>query len=617
MMKKQEDNAKLWGEALGIGAIENGDSMLISGGTLYGELRPSTDGTYSYISNENTTAVNLIHLDSALNALGVEMLVDSNGNSIQYTSTLYKYFKVDPETTTNEKGTKTYAPDAEVNGTNSVAIGPNAKTATYTTTVTSGDTTTTTETAADHAVAIGDGATVNAAGDKGIALGNGATINKTATGSIAIGKKAVTGGADKPITLTMNDGSTATISGLKDDYITSVVVGTENNHVTMTRLGGDTVDLNLNPILEKYSLSDYHLVGAGTTHDQAYAVDSDGTVTLNVVDDKKPTGTPKTIQITGLASQSGVNAGRTTVTSSDNSVTVSDSAPNSDTHTYDIKVNYSKIPANLTVQYSGDNGITGSNTMDKATAFSGKANQIVTTAENGKVSFKLADDISGIQSVTTGDAKLNTNGLTVTNGPTFTKSNIDANNQQIHKVLAGTENTDAANVSQVKAATTEVKAGTNTTIDAPTKDSTDNHQVYTVNVDNLALSQNDAKVGTGVALKNGLPLNDGTNTTASVGEGGVVSFGLKSEIFLTKVTTGNTTTDTNGLAISGGPTIAAGGINAGGKTITGVANGVGDNDAVNISQLKAVQSDINAGWTIKGKDTGNTQAGQGWRDCHL
>ena len=528
-----------------------------------------------------------------------------------------RYFKVDPETTTNEKGTKTYAPDAEVNGTNSVAIGPNAKMATYTTTVTSGDTTTTTETAADHAVAIGDGATVNAAGDKGIALGNGATINKTATGSIAIGKKAVTGGADKPITLTMNDGSTATISGLKDDYITSVAVGTENNHVTMTRLGGDTVDLNLNPILEKYSLSDYHLVGAGTTHDQAYAVDSDGTVTLNVVDDKKPTGTPKTIQITGLASQSGVNAGRTTVTSSDNSVTVSDSAPNSDTHTYDIKVNYSKIPANLTVQYSGDNGITGSNTMDKATAFSGKANQIVTTAENGKVSFKLADDISGIQSVTTGDAKLNTNGLTVTNGPTFTKSNIDANNQQIHKVLAGTENTDAANVSQVKAATTEVKAGTNTTIDAPTKDSTDNHQVYTVNVDNLVLSQNDAKVGTGVALKNGLPLNDGTNTTASVGEGGVVSFGLKSEIFLTKVTTGNTTTDTNGLAISGGPTIAAGGINAGGKTITGVANGVGDNDAVNISQLKAVQSDINAGWTIKGKDTGNAQAGQGWRDCHL
>ena len=181
--KKQKKNATLWGEALGFGAIEKGDSMLISGDTLYSELRPSADGTYRYISNANTTAVNLIHLDSALNALGVEMLVDSNGNPIQYTSILYKYFKVNPETTTNENGTKTYTPDAEANGTNSIAIGPNAKTETYTTTVTSGDTTTTTETAADHAVAIGDGATVNAAGDKGIALGNGAVTGEAETNS--------------------------------------------------------------------------------------------------------------------------------------------------------------------------------------------------------------------------------------------------------------------------------------------------------------------------------------------------------------------------------------------------------------------------------------------------
>lgn len=179
--KKQKENAALWGEALGLGAIENGDSMLISGGTLYSELRPSADGTYSYISKANTTAVNLIHLDAALNALGVEMLVDSNGNPVQYTSALYKYFKVDPETTTNDDGTKTYATDAEANGTNSVAIGPNAKTAMYTTTVTSGDSTTTTETAADHAVAIGDGATVNAAGDQGVALGNGAVTGEAET----------------------------------------------------------------------------------------------------------------------------------------------------------------------------------------------------------------------------------------------------------------------------------------------------------------------------------------------------------------------------------------------------------------------------------------------------
>lgn len=501
----------------------------------------------------------------------------------------------------------------------------------------------------------------------------------------AHGKATMTGSA----TLTMNDGSTATISGLKDDYITSASIGKENNHVTMTRLGGGTVDLDLNPILGKYSLSDYHLVGDGTAHDKAYAVDSNGTVTLNVVDDKNPNGAAKTIQITGLASQSGVNAGRTTVKSSDNSVTVSDSAANSDTHTYDIKVDYSKIPANLKVQYSGDNGTSGSNTMDKATAFSGTANQIVTTAADGKVSFKLADDISGIQSVTTGDAKLNTNGLTVTNGPTFTKSNIDANNQQIHKVLAGTENTDAANVSQVKAATTEVKAGTNASLGTTTTDTTDNHKIYTVNVDNLSLSQNGTKVGTGVTLKNGLDFQNGTNTTASVTADGKVSFSisnnaikaqaknavvltagdnvtigtptdvdnvktytvsvndlklqvdgankatrkladginftggtnttadvttdgkvtydLKDSISLNQVQTDDSTLNTNGLTITGGPKVLKSGIDAGNKQITNVASG-GDveSNAATIGDLKKAIETASAGTTASGfKTKGN------------
>lgn len=132
------------------------------------------------------------------------------------------------------------------------------------------------------------------------------------------------------------------------------------------------MDVNLNPILDNYSLSDYQLVGNGDTQDQAYTVGSDGTVTLNVVDSKNAAN-KKTIQITGLASQSGVTAGRTTVQSSDNSVKVTDSTANGDTHTYDIQVDYAKIPANLKVQYSGDNGTTGSNTMDTATAFNGTA----------------------------------------------------------------------------------------------------------------------------------------------------------------------------------------------------------------------------------------------------
>ena len=418
------------------------------------------------------------------------------------------------------------------------------------------------------------------------------------------------GNASGSATLTMNDGSTATITGLQNDYITSAAVGTETNHVTMTRLGGGTVDLNMNPILEKYSLSDYHLVGAGTTHDQAYAVDSNGTVTLNVVDDKNPTGTPKTIQITGLASQSGVNAGRTTVKSSDSSVIVDDGTSNSDTHTYDIKVDYSKIPANLTVKYSGDNGTSGSNTMDKTTAFSGTANQIVTKAEAGKVTFKLADDISGIQSVTTGEAKLDTNGLTVTDGPSVLKSGINAGGKTVSNVGDAAQDTDAATLGQVKKARTKVAAGSNVAGVDSLEDTATHQTTYTVNVNNLSVKANN-EAAKSVTLKNGLTFNNGTNTTASVGDNGEVKYDLNSTLTgLISVTAGNSTLDNNGLTIKEGSAakvaITSGNVTMGGNVIHNVGDGVAPTDAVNKGQLEALQTQVSGGWNLSGNNAEGT-----------
>lgn len=450
----------------------------------------------------------------------------------------------------------------------------------------------------------------NGNGTASLTGNNGLTASITGLKDTKVSSGAATyvgtqGDASGSATLTMNDGSTATISGLKDDYITSASVGTETNHVTMTRLGGGTVDLNLNPILEKYSLSDYHLVGAGTTHDQAYAVDSNGTVTLNVVDDKNPTGTPKTIQITGLASQSGVNAGRTTVKSSDSSVIVNDGTSNSDTHTYDIKVDYSKIPANLTVRYSGDSGTSGSNTMDKATAFSGTANQIVTRAEDGKVTFKLADNISGIQSVTTGDARLDTNGLTVTGGPSVLKTGINGGGKTISNVGDAVQDTDAATLGQVKNARTKVAAGSNVASVTPSEGA-NNQMTYTVNVDNLSVKANN-EAAKSVTMKNGLTFNNGTNTTASVGDNGEVKYDLNSTLTgLTSVTAGNSTLDTNGLTISGGPKFTKNGIDAGSQKITGVADGEDKNDAVNKGQLDALQNQVSGGWNLSGNNAEGT-----------
>ena len=225
-------------------------------------------------------------------------------------------------------------------------------------------------------------------------------------------------------------------------------------------------------------------------------------------------------------------------------------------------------------------------------------------------SVKAGNTTLDTNGVSNGKMNLTGNGMTITDTDpskqvSVTTNGVSMGSQRIQHVADATQDTDAATLKQVKNARTQVVAGDNVK-EVTSSEATDgSHQMtYTVNVDNLSVKAN-KEAAKSVTLKNGLTFNDGTNTTASVGEDGAVAYSLKPEISLTKVTTGNTTMDTNGLVISGGPTIAAGGINAGGKTITGVANGIGDNDAVNISQLKAVQSDINAGWTIKGKDSVN------------
>lgn len=225
------------------GTISIGDTNLVSGGTMYTELRPASTGTYYYISNANTTAANLIALDAALNKAIAAMDIDMS-DSTTYTSKLSKYFKVNPEVTTSDDGkTKTYAPDAAANGTNSVAIGPSAQVGekttdatTSTTTVTGGTSSTAigdsavangdksvalgynsqvlnasgSTTAVSGSTAIGNGAKVEGGSDSAalgtgatvdtasnaMALGKGATINKTATSGVAIGNGAVTGAAD-------------------------------------------------------------------------------------------------------------------------------------------------------------------------------------------------------------------------------------------------------------------------------------------------------------------------------------------------------------------------------------------------------------------------------------
>ena len=69
-------NAGVWATKLGTGTIASGNTGLVTGGTVYTEVRPTTDG--NYIHTASTTAANLTALDKQVN---------KNANSISTINT--------------------------------------------------------------------------------------------------------------------------------------------------------------------------------------------------------------------------------------------------------------------------------------------------------------------------------------------------------------------------------------------------------------------------------------------------------------------------------------------------------------------------------------------------
>ena len=69
---------------------------------------------------------------------------------------------------------------------------------------------------------------------------------------------------------------------------------------------------------------------------------------------------------------------------------------------------------------------------------------------NGALNVKLSKELKNLTSVTTGNTVMNTDGLTINGDPKIVKDGIDAGNKKITNVAAGTADTDAVNVSQLK-----------------------------------------------------------------------------------------------------------------------------------------------------------------------
>ena len=166
-------------------------------------------------------------------------------------------------------------------------------------------------------------------------------------------------------------------------------------------------------------------------------------------------------------------------------------------------------------------------------------NNIGVNHDNGKLKVQLAKNLNltDTGSIKFGDNNLNINkdGLTINNGPSVTKDGINAGNKAITNVKAGTNNTDAVNVSQlneVKAAERHIKPGeyavdnsgnvTMTYLDGNGQDVTNEKAVITGVAKNDLSNITDAgkKVitGLGSVVKAGQNVTVDTDTDATTGQ---------------------------------------------------------------------------------------------------
>ncbi|EHU3345766.1 trimeric autotransporter adhesin Ata [Acinetobacter baumannii] len=276
-------------------------------------------------------------------------------------------------------------------------------------------------------------------------------------------------------------------------------------------------------------------------------------------------------------------------------------------------------------------------------------NVITRTTQDG-IQIELLKD-SKFDSVTTGNTTLNTNGLTIKEGPSITKQGINAGSKQITNVADGINAKDAVNKSQLDNLAAKQNATDDAAVkydDAKTKDKVtlkgkDGTVLDNVKAGHISSTSKEAVNGSQIhnisnSIKNSIGGNtvinpDGSLTTNNIGGTGknnindaisevkntatkaktTVTEGdnivvketvnkdgstnyevsTKKDLTLNSVTTGDSVLNNNGLTIKEGASITKEGINAGGKQITNVADGINAKDAVNVDQLSKVKENLN------------------------
>ena len=221
--------------------------------------------------------------------------------------------------------------------------------------------------------------------------------------------------------------------------------------------------------------------------------------------------------------------------------------------------------------------------------------------QNPKLRLKKAVNLTSIKldGATPGNTTyVSGYGLTIEDGPSVKKEGINAGDKKITNVAAGdvsATSKDAVNGAQLHNVATSVAnvLGGNAAVDGNgnvTSSDIGGTGANTVDDAIKAVNATAAKHTTVVEGKN-VKVTKGKNAAG----GDEYTVATKDDLDVTSVTAGNTTVNTNGLTITGGPSVTRGGIDAGNAVITNVRDGkveANSKDAVNGGQLHATNTKL-------------------------
>ena len=126
--------------------------------------------------------------------------------------------------------------------------------------------------------------------------------------------------------------------------------------------------------------------------------------------------------------------------------------------TYAVTFDGTKAAKVIPLTYKANGANNQTVTLEKGLNFTNGSNTTASVAADGVVKYDLNKDVDLTKngSLTIGDTKVNNDGVTITGGPSVTKTGINAGNKTITNVAPAVNGTDAVNYDQLKAARTVV-----------------------------------------------------------------------------------------------------------------------------------------------------------------